>query len=115
VDSDLRRALPKPAGAAPDDDEIRRRCLYAMVNEAAFALEEEIVADASAVDLAMVMGTGFPPFRGGLLRWADGEGLATIVESLRELATRVGPRFEPAALLVDMAGRGETFTTPVTV
>ncbi len=115
VDSDLRRLLPSPAGTPPDDEEIRHRCLYIMVNEAAFALEQEVVEGAAAVDLAMVMGTGFPPFRGGLLRWADREGLASIVECLRELAGRVGPRFEPAPRLVRMAEAGDTFTAPVAV
>lgn len=113
VDSDLRRLLSGSSGTPPDDETIRRRCLYVMVNEAAFALEQEVVADAAAVDLAMVMGTGFPPFRGGLLRWADSVGLASIVESLRELTSRVGPRFEPAPRLVRMAEAGDTFTAPV--
>ncbi len=114
VDSDLKRLLPRPGTDLPGDDEIQRRCLYLMVNEAAFALAEEVVADAGAVDLAMVMGTGFPPFRGGLLRWADTCGLGAIVDSLREMSEQVGPRYEPAPLLIQMAGRGDTFTSPVT-
>lgn len=113
LDPDLRRVLPKLAGTPPDDETIRRRCLYLMVNEASYALDEEVVATAGDVDLALVMGTGFPPFRGGLLRWADREGLASIVETLKDYATRIGPRFEPASLLAGMAGRDETFTNAV--
>ncbi len=44
----------------------------------------------------MIMGTGFPPFRGGLLRYADSIGLDRVTERLRHYAARVGPRFEPA-------------------
>lgn len=42
-----------------------------MINEAARCLEEQVVARPDDVDLGMIMGTGFPPFRGGLLRFAD--------------------------------------------
>ena len=41
--------------------------LFAMINEAALILDERIVASPGELDLAMIMGTGFPPFRGGLL------------------------------------------------
>jgi len=48
----------------------------------------------------MIMGTGFPPFRGGLLRYADSLGLPYILARLDELSTTLGPRFiatEPPA------------------
>lgn len=89
---------------------IAERMALAMVNEGARCLEEGIVADAGAVDVAMIFGAGFPPFRGGVLRWADAEGLPRIVEKLRALRGEKGERFEPCALLVTKAGRGETFT-----
>ena len=54
-----------------------------MVNEAARCLAERIVDGPGALDLAMVFGIGFPPFRGGLCRWADSEGLPTIVAPAR--------------------------------
>lgn len=100
----------EPDGAGPASDEIRRRCLYSMVNEATFALEAEVVEGPDAVDLAMVMGTGFPPFRGGLLRWADAEGIRTIYEALSEYADTLGNRFAPAPLLALMAEQNRTFT-----
>jgi 3-hydroxyacyl-CoA dehydrogenase len=96
--------------AAPE--EIRRRCLYSMVNEAARALEEQVVEGPGPVDLAMVTGTGFPPFRGGLLRWADQEGLATIHAKLAEYAGELGSRFTPAPLLGRMVEQNRTFTDP---
>lgn len=110
----VRRALEEgregePA-AVPSVERIRERGLYPMVNEAAFALSDGIVQSGDLVDLAMVLGTGFPPFLGGPLRWADGLGLARIVETLEELAGEIGPRFRPAPRLREMAGRGERFT-----
>jgi len=101
----------------PTDEDILARCLYPMVNEAAFALEDEIVSDAGMVDLAMVMGTGFPPFRGGLLRWADEVGVRMVRDRLTEYAASLGPRFTPAPLLQRLADQDRTFThsspTPV--
>jgi 3-hydroxyacyl-CoA dehydrogenase/enoyl-CoA hydratase/3-hydroxybutyryl-CoA epimerase len=80
------------------------------VNEAAYALEDEVVENADMVDLAMIMGTGFPPFRGGLLRWADEEGLTKIRDQLKGYAQELGPRFTPAPLLDRLADRDGTFT-----
>jgi 3-hydroxyacyl-CoA dehydrogenase / enoyl-CoA hydratase / 3-hydroxybutyryl-CoA epimerase len=57
----------------------------------------------------VIFGFGFPPFRGGLLREADRQGLSWVVDRLDEYAARYGSRLEPAALLRDMAGRGATF------
>jgi 3-hydroxyacyl-CoA dehydrogenase/enoyl-CoA hydratase/3-hydroxybutyryl-CoA epimerase len=85
------------------------RMVYLMVNEAALILDEGIAACAGDVDLAMIMGTGFPPFRGGLLRYADNVGAATIVERMRELRKTYGIRFEPSGPLVKLAGSGKTF------
>ncbi len=94
---------PIPPGA------IRDRTVLAMVNEAARVLEERIVAGPGDVDLGMITGTGFPPFRGGLLRWADSLGLAEVVARLDALAGDVGPRFEPAPLLRERALAGLGF------
>ena len=112
VDPELKKVLPRPEEAPPGADEVRRRCLYLLVNEAAHALEDGIVDEPGMVDLAMVMGTGFPPFRGGPLRWADVEGLDRVVEGLRAFEERLGARFHPADLLVRRAERGRTFTDP---
>jgi 3-hydroxyacyl-CoA dehydrogenase/enoyl-CoA hydratase/3-hydroxybutyryl-CoA epimerase len=85
------------------------RMVLAMINEAALILDEKIVASAPELDLAMIMGTGFPPFRGGLLRHADSLGLAHIVSRLDELAAKIGPRFIPTAPLQRLAGTGGSF------
>ena len=56
-----------------------------MINEAAMCLEESIVEDPRDIDFAMIMGTGFAPFRGGPLRYADACGIDRIVRDLRWL------------------------------
>jgi 3-hydroxyacyl-CoA dehydrogenase/enoyl-CoA hydratase/3-hydroxybutyryl-CoA epimerase len=113
VDRTVARSLGANAkGKAPGDEEIKQRCLYLLVNEAAHALEEGVVGLADHVDLAMVMGTGFPPFRGGLLRWADVEGIDRIVEALERFEAEHGSRFAPAPRLRQLAETDQTFTNP---
>jgi 3-hydroxyacyl-CoA dehydrogenase / enoyl-CoA hydratase / 3-hydroxybutyryl-CoA epimerase len=92
-----------------DPQEILDRALLAMVNEAARVLEDGIVASPADVDLGMITGTGFPPFRGGLLRWADSLGMETVLSRLLQLETTYGPRFEPAPLIRDRAASGRGF------
>jgi 3-hydroxyacyl-CoA dehydrogenase len=109
-----------PAGAVLftlSDEEALDRLLLAFVNEAARALEEGVVAGPKELDLACVFGTGFAPFRGGPLAYADERGIAKVVEALRSLETSTAidggrerrGRFEPAPLLVDLAKRGGRF------
>ena len=83
--------------------------MMAMVNEAARVLEDKVVGRAGDVDLAMIMGTGFPPFRGGLLRFADALAPGSCATNLQELAEVVGARFEPAPLVIELAAEQRTF------
>jgi 3-hydroxyacyl-CoA dehydrogenase/enoyl-CoA hydratase/3-hydroxybutyryl-CoA epimerase len=92
-----------------DEKTILDRCILIMVNEAAHCLEEGVIDNARYLDMAMVMGTGFPAFRGGLLRYAESEGLESIVQRLEVLAVQYGERFEPAKLLVQMVKEKKTF------
>jgi 3-hydroxyacyl-CoA dehydrogenase len=92
------------SGAGPGDEEILDQLLLPMVNEAARCLEEGVVRRPLDVDLGMVMGTGFPPFRGGLLRYADRRGVARIVTRLRELAQASGARLAPSEALQRISG-----------
>jgi 3-hydroxyacyl-CoA dehydrogenase/enoyl-CoA hydratase/3-hydroxybutyryl-CoA epimerase len=103
----LSGAVP-PVRATLEEREIRGRLVLAMVNEAARVLEEGIVERASDVDLAMIMGTGFPPFRGGLLRFADTIHIRTISSRLSEFEERYGTRFAPSDLIrrLDREDRG---------
>jgi len=108
VDREVARRLPTK-GALTESD-ILDRSLFLLVNEAMHALAEEVVGGPGDVDLAMVLGTGFPPFRGGLLAWADTEGAERIRDRLVELEARHGPRFAPAPGLVALAEAGGAFT-----
>ena len=100
--------LPAPS-KTPPVPEIERRLLFPMVNEAAFCLADGIVESPAKLDLAMIFGTGFPPFRGGLCAYGDTVGAAAIVEGLQKLAAEKGPRFAPAPLLADLARTGRKF------
>jgi len=91
------------------DRDIRARLVVQMINEAARALDQGIVRTAAEVDLAMIMGTGFPPFRGGLLRFADSLHPKGVLDRARELEKAHGERFAPANLLVDLANSDHTF------
>ena len=89
--------------------EIAERCWLKMLDEVARTMEEGIVRDPDAVDIGVVFGFGFPPFRGGILHEADRVGLEQVVARLDAYAATHGKRFEPAALLREMAARGERF------
>lgn len=91
------------------DDDIVDRAVLIMINEAARCLEEGIVAGPEALDMAMVLGTGFAPFRGGLLRYADERGVAAVRKRLDELAERFGERFQAAPLITRIAENGGRF------
>ena len=90
--------LPEPQAKARSSEMVDRMVLP-MVNEGACCLEEGIVSKAADLDLAMIMGTGFPPFRGGLCRWADQQGLDSVEAELVQLSDSVGERFRPSRAL----------------
>jgi len=101
--------LPVPDGGPVPLEDIRLRLVLVMINEAARILGDGIVREAGEVDVGMIMGTGFPPFRGGLLRFADEQHPRALLERLREMEERVGPRFAPAPVLVELARENRLF------
>lgn len=101
--------VPSANGSTDELTEIQKRLIYPMINEAAKCLEEGIVAEAWAVDLAMVLGTGFAPFRGGPLRFADRRGLARIAKELEAFRSAHGQRFTPCGLIAKLASEGRGF------
>ncbi len=88
---------PAPLGitatAAPVD--YVDRIILVQVNEAARCLAEQVVASPDDLDFAMILGTGWAPFRGGPLRYADSVGLPEVVRRLEALAATDGPHFKP--------------------
>ena len=112
VDPDIYRVLGDavPEGRVDfDPREIRARLVLVMINEAAHILEEGIVERAADVDLGMIMGTGFPPFRGGLLRYADDIHPREVLDRLQEYRESLGLRFEPAPLIRRLAEEDQEF------
>ena len=92
-------------------EEIVQRCIFIMVNEASRCLEENIVSDASIIDFAMIAGTGFPAYKGGLLSYANDIGLTNILDSLYGFEKKYGLRFKPSKLLEELVKNNLDFNT----
>lgn len=102
VNKEIERLLrASSAGSPPQPGEAEERMVFGMINEAARTLDDRVVGSADTLDVAMIMGAGFPPFRGGLLRYADSLGLGHIADRLRYYATNVDARFNPAPGLLE--------------
>jgi 3-hydroxyacyl-CoA dehydrogenase/enoyl-CoA hydratase/3-hydroxybutyryl-CoA epimerase len=111
VDNSVYADLKLKAPTNPlTEKECLERGIFTMINEASLALlQDHIVDRPQEVDLAMIMGTGFPPFRGGLLKYADSLGSKYIVEELEIYGSKCGPRLKPAMPLTQMAKSNRTF------
>jgi 3-hydroxyacyl-CoA dehydrogenase/enoyl-CoA hydratase/carnithine racemase len=108
------QAYLKEKGVAPQKmskQEIIDAMLALGINEAALMMEEGICDRPQDMDLAMIYGTGFPPYRGGILRYADKWGLKNVYEKLQALEKQYGIRFQPAKMIKEMAESGKTFYT----
>jgi 3-hydroxyacyl-CoA dehydrogenase len=93
-----------PGGREMTTDEITRRLVLRMVAEAFRVMAEKVARCESDVDAAMVLGTGFPDFRGGVLRYARDLGLSEVLGQLEELEAAHGERFRPCRLLKEIEG-----------
>lgn len=109
VNPELQALLPKKSKSM-DETTIQMRVFLPMINEAASILDEKIVDNAGVVDLGLIFGIGFPPFRGGLLRYADAEGLDRVVEAINQFAETVDKdRYELSSYLKDLADNKKKF------
>ncbi|WP_085315632.1 3-hydroxyacyl-CoA dehydrogenase NAD-binding domain-containing protein [Derxia lacustris] len=101
---------PALAGSAIviTDEQIAERMILPLVIEAARALDEGLVETAAELDMAVMLGLGFPRFRGGPLRYSDSRGAAGIVASA-DLHEALGPLYQPGANLREMAAAGTVF------
>ncbi|HEV7928135.1 MAG TPA: 3-hydroxyacyl-CoA dehydrogenase NAD-binding domain-containing protein [Verrucomicrobiae bacterium] len=97
------------SASALSRQDLQERMVLLMINETARCLEEQVVTEPEDVDFAMIMGTGFAPFRGGPLRYADSVGIASLVAKMDRLAASGSPYFAPCALLRSMAANGKGF------
>jgi 3-hydroxyacyl-CoA dehydrogenase/enoyl-CoA hydratase/3-hydroxybutyryl-CoA epimerase len=93
-----------------DEVQIQMRVFLPMINEAANILDEGLVDHASSIDLALIFGIGFPPFRGGLLRYADKEGLERILKALDGFSHTVdSQRYKPSEYLTKLVEQKKKF------
>ena len=90
------------------DEEIQDRLLLAMLMEAVRLLDEKIVSQPMHVDMGLILGIGFPPFQGGLLKWCDNVGAPKVLERVKKYES-LGKRFEPPESFVAMAQKNEKF------
>ncbi|HVF72226.1 MAG TPA: 3-hydroxyacyl-CoA dehydrogenase NAD-binding domain-containing protein [Chthoniobacterales bacterium] len=90
-------------------ENITNRLVYLMVNEAARCLEEKVVATPEDADYGMILGTGFPVYRGGPLRFAESVGLKKVVTDMDGIHSRAGEKFAACDLLRQHAQDGTTF------
>jgi 3-hydroxyacyl-CoA dehydrogenase/enoyl-CoA hydratase/3-hydroxybutyryl-CoA epimerase len=95
-----------------DDATRRDRLVLIMINEAARVLAEGVVDAPEDVDFGMIMGTGWAPFRGGPLRYADSIGPGEVLRRLENLARDIARHFEPCDYLRDLAEQGLKFYSP---
>lgn len=91
-----------------DQEEITDRLFLPMLVEASRVLEEKIVRDPSDVDMGLILGIGFPTFRGGILRWADTLGLDKVLEKLKGYQD-LGPRFHATEQIRQLVAAGKGF------
>ncbi|HET7524479.1 MAG TPA: 3-hydroxyacyl-CoA dehydrogenase NAD-binding domain-containing protein [Burkholderiaceae bacterium] len=100
---------PKPD--QPNQQELIDRLLFAQANEAARCYEENVVRSVADANIGSIFGWGFAPFQGGALQFINAYGPKRFVERGRELAKKYGARFEPAGVVVKMAGEGGKFSS----
>ncbi len=110
VNLDVAKHLKNNAGIATTK-EITNRAIFIMINEASRCLEEGIIKKVTHLDFAMIAGTGFPAFRGGLLKYADDIGIDYIIDKLETYKKLFGDRFTPSDLLYKLQKSKKTFYT----
>ncbi|MBU6451876.1 MAG: enoyl-CoA hydratase/isomerase family protein [Cyanobacteria bacterium REEB67] len=108
INPDIQAAIKAPVRGMSVST-IQDRLFLPMVNEAALCLQEDVISDPSQLDLAMIFGTGFAPFLGGVLGYADTVGIKTIHQRLEHLSKVAGDNYKPAQLIVDKAAAGKGF------
>ncbi|MFY3135371.1 3-hydroxyacyl-CoA dehydrogenase NAD-binding domain-containing protein [Achromobacter xylosoxidans] len=109
IDAERQRAgvTPRPFSA----EDIQRRYLAAMINEAANVLHQGIALRPSDIDMVFLSGYGFPRYRGGPMHYADRVGLANVLADIRAFAEEDPAFWKPSPLLVELAESGRDFAS----
>jgi 3-hydroxyacyl-CoA dehydrogenase/enoyl-CoA hydratase/3-hydroxybutyryl-CoA epimerase len=109
VNEEVQAMLPKEKKKM-DETEIQLRIFLPMINEAATVLADGIVETAADVDLGLIFGIGFPPFRGGLLKYADSEGLDRLIDAMEKRAESVDKhRYTPCEYIKNLSSSKKKF------
>jgi 3-hydroxyacyl-CoA dehydrogenase / enoyl-CoA hydratase / 3-hydroxybutyryl-CoA epimerase len=103
--AELRKSSGSSTKSQLSRESIAQRLVFPVINEAAICLAEGVARRPADIDLAMVFGTGFAPFRGGPLRYAESIGIQTVVDGLRQLA-KIHSHLAPSDALLEAARRG---------
>jgi 3-hydroxyacyl-CoA dehydrogenase len=90
-------------------EEIQNRYFAAMVNEACNVLDEGIALRPLDIDVTLLYGYGFPRWRGGLMKWADMQGLDVILNRINEYAKDDAHFWQASPLLQKLVAEGRTF------
>lgn len=90
------------------DEEIIARMIVPMATELARCLEEGVVASPAEADMALIYGLGFPPFRGGIFRWLDEQGISNFV-ALAKQYSDLGPLYQVTPGMLSLASEGKTY------
>ncbi|MDO8602925.1 MAG: 3-hydroxyacyl-CoA dehydrogenase NAD-binding domain-containing protein [Candidatus Omnitrophota bacterium] len=110
VNKEVYGLLSGVSASGVSEEEIMERMVYRMINEAALCLQEKVCSEPSDVDIGMIMGTGFPAFRAGLLRYADSVGCDKIADTMQRFREKYkSERFLPCSYLLDLAKRNGRF------
>jgi 3-hydroxyacyl-CoA dehydrogenase/enoyl-CoA hydratase/3-hydroxybutyryl-CoA epimerase len=107
---ELAQLYPVAAAQQPEQRELIDRLMFTQANEAARCFEEGVLRSVAEANIGSIFGWGFAPFHGGALQFINAMGAPAFVARSRELATRFGPRFEPAAVVARQASEGGCFS-----
>ena len=105
---ELIKAVQPKGTVDMSEEEIVDRLMLPMLIETARCLEEGIVESAQEADMGLIMGVGFPPFRGGALKFIDTLGMKTVLEKAAKYA-HLGKLYEPTAKMKEMAASGKKY------
>ncbi len=105
----LKDLYPQQDADKIDFEELKQRFLFVIALEAARVMEEKIVTDPREADVGSILAFGFAPYTGGVLSYIDGIGVAKFVKIAKKLQKKYGAEFKAPKLLLEMAGKGETF------
>jgi 3-hydroxyacyl-CoA dehydrogenase / enoyl-CoA hydratase / 3-hydroxybutyryl-CoA epimerase len=110
IDASVYKTLGvEPINTKVPSEEIQQRCALQMVNEALHCLGERIVRSPRDADIGAIFGLGFPPFRGGPLRYVDSIGAAEVLRRIQGYEDRFGKRWTPAPILIEKARENGRF------